>query len=228
MPPAIDDDEDETLDLTKDMEADDQDSPDGEDDDGDSDGDRDAPDTGDEDGEQETVISFSDDAPAGEDADKPGDSSTIRNLRKELRDAKKRAAELERSTAKPKIDRRPEPTLADCNFDEDEFKVRWKAWNSENADAEAQEAEETKRAEAVQADWQRDVASYEAKKATLGVEDFTDAEDAVKGTLNLVQQAVIVKSASDPAAFIYALGNSETKLAELAKFQDPIKLAACR
>lgn len=225
MPLAIDDGEDETLDLTEQMEAGDQSDPDGEDDDGDSDGERDDPDAGDDDGEQETVISFGDDAPA-DDADRPGDSSTIRSLRKELRDAKRRTAELERSTAKPKTELPPKPTLAGCGFDEEEYETKLDAWKADEAAARAGEAEETKRAEAVQADWNRDVASYEAAKTTLGVEDFTDAEDAVKGTLNLVQQAAIVKSASDPAAFIYALGNSETKLAELAKYQDPIKMAA--
>jgi hypothetical protein len=42
----------------------------------------------------------------------------------------------------------------------------------------------------------------------------------------MVQQAVIVKAAADPALFLYALGKSEAKRSELAKIQDPIKLAA--
>jgi hypothetical protein len=45
-------------------------------------------------------------------------------------------------------------------------------------------------------------------------------------SLDMVQQAVIVKAAADPALFLYALGKSEAKRAELAKIQDPIKLAA--
>jgi hypothetical protein len=42
----------------------------------------------------------------------------------------------------------------------------------------------------------------------------------------MVQQAVVVKAAVDPALFLYALGKSEAKRSELAKIQDPIKLAA--
>jgi hypothetical protein len=68
--------------------------------------------------------------------------------------------------------------------------------------------------------------AFEQKKAALEFEDRDDVIDTATHPLDMVQQAVIVKAAADPALFLYALGKSEAKRAELAKIQDPIKLAA--
>jgi hypothetical protein len=58
------------------------------------------------------------------------------------------------------------------------------------------------------------------------LDDRDDMIDTATSALDMVQQAVVVKAAADPALFLYALGKSEAKRAELAKIQDPIKLAA--
>lgn len=225
MPNAADrDDEDDTLDLTEDMEVDaaDPDEDEGQRGDEDADGESGA-EVNDEDGEEETVVSFGEDEA---DADQPNDSSVIKRLRSELRDAKKRAASAERAAAKPKVEVGPKPTLADHGYDEDAYEDALDAWKAKKAEADTatEQAEEGQRR--AQEAWQRDLTTYEAKKVSLGVADFDDAEETVKTSLNLVQQAVIVKAARDPAALIYALGKSEAKLAELAKFDDPIKMAA--
>jgi hypothetical protein len=73
--------------------------------------------------------------------------------------------------------------------------------------------------------WNADLNRYAEQKAKIGVPDYEDAESIVISALNPMQQAVIVKAADNPAAFAYALSKSPSKLTELAKQQDPIKLA---
>jgi hypothetical protein len=171
--------------------------------------------------EEETVIAFD-----GEEEDAPGDSTVIRRMRQELRDAKKRVSELERQSAKPKVEIGPKPTLEGCEYDEDRFEAELDAWKERKAQASQHEAQIEEQNRRANESWQRDVNAYAQRKATLGVSDYETSETAVSAALNEVQQAVIVKAAQDPAALIYALGKSDTKLAELAKYDDPIKLAA--
>lgn len=220
------DDEDDTLELTPDMEADDQ--GDGTDDDQDNGDDTDAAEPDDEGGEEETVISFADDADP--DADKPDDSSVIRGLRQQLRDAKKRAAEAEKATVKPTVELGPEPDFErdgdKYGYDHDAWFEDWKKWKATEATVKVDQAKAEERDRAAQESWQQDFGAYQASKVTLGVPDFDEAEDAVRSALSQNQQTAIIKAASKPDAFIYALGNSEAKLAELAKIEDLIKFAA--
>lgn len=226
MPGKPDDDEDDTLELTN--KLDDQDTgkgPDDEDDAGDDAGAADDPD-GEGEGEEETVIGFADELEAEGD-DRPDDNATIRAMRAQLKESKKRIAELEKAApAATKIERRPKPTLAGNNYDEDAFEADLDAWKAEEEAAERAETEAAEQSRAVNEAWQADLKTYAEKQANLGVEDFEEAEETIKATLSLVQQAVIVKAAADPAALVYALSRSPAKLAELAKQNDPIKLAA--
>lgn len=223
--------EEETLDLTENEQLD---PPEGDDDDQDSEGGAyddeleagDGEGDGDEagDGDEETIISFGD-AP---DVDQEGDSTVIRQLRKELREAKAKARELE----KPVVERRElrdEPTMEEHAFDEDAFKADWKAWNQEKAEIDREQATANERQAAIQRDWEADVARFETQKQELaadGVDSVDEAQDAVASTLNLAQQAALVKAAENPARLMVALGRSPTKLAELAKITDVIKFAA--
>jgi hypothetical protein len=72
----------------------------------------------------------------------------------------------------------------------------------------------------------RILTAFEQKKGRLEFEDRDEAISSVQSSLDLVQQAVIVKAAADPALFLYALSKSEAKRDELAKIHDPIKMAA--
>jgi hypothetical protein len=75
-------------------------------------------------------------------------------------------------------------------------------------------------------EWQADLGAFEQEKAGLDFPDRDEAIETATSSLDMVQQAVIVKAAAKPALFMVALGKSEAKRAELAKIQDPIKLAA--
>lgn len=210
-------DEDDTLELTPEMEADDTDQDaehqDGDDEDG-------------EGGEEETVIGFADEG--GDDGEgKPDDNATIRTMRQQLKESKARIRELEQTTpAATKIEVGEKPTLAGCNYDEEAYETAVDEWRDRKTQADNAETQAAEQNRAANEAWQTDVAAYNNRKANLGVTDFAEAEDTVSASLSNVQQAVIVKAADDPAAFIYALSKSGTKLAELAKIQDPIKLAA--
>jgi hypothetical protein len=219
---ATEPEEDETLDLTEDMEVEppeDGDAPDDSDDQStDQSDEQDKPETEEEDGE--TLISFGDEV----EEDQEGDSSVIRELRAKLRETQRQL----RESAKPedKIDLGPKPTLADCGYDEEEFEKKLDEWKAKEAAVKAEQTRQSEAQKQIQEEWQNDVASFEAKKAKLNLPDIDDAQAAVENGFDLVQQAVMVKAANDPALFMVALAKSPAKLAELAKIKDPIKLGA--
>jgi hypothetical protein len=220
-----DDDLDETLELTADMEAEPGEDEPGEDE-GEGEGEGEGEEPPADEGEGETVIGFGDE----DDGDDSGeaDNTVIRRIRDRNKDLARENAELRRAAAQaaPKIELGPKPTLAQFDYDEDEYETALDAWKDRKARVETSEAEQTAQAEQANREWQGDLASFQAKRAALALDDFDEAIEPVKAVLSLAQQAVIVKAAQDSAAFSYALGRSDVRLAELAKIQDPIKFAA--
>jgi len=220
MPPA--DDDDDTLELTEEMEAGDAEADEAE---GDAD---EAPANEDDDaeaeaGEEETVVGFDDEPEAGS----PDDTPVIRRLRERNRELNRELSEARKSdTQRQEAEIGPKPTLADHDYDEDKYDEALEAWKDRKRRIEevttSREAE-TQRAER---EWQRDMEGYQAKRDALGLSDFEDAAEIVKGALSLPQQATIIKAANNPAAFVYGLARSDARLAEVAKIHDPIKLAA--
>jgi hypothetical protein len=169
----------------------------------------------------ETVVAFD-----GEEPEAEPENSTVRQMRQALREKDKRIKELEQSSAPKPIEVGEKPTLASCDYDEDKFAEELEAFKDREAAAKRQsesQAEQNRRANEA---WQQDLSAFEQKKAALVLDDRDDMIDTATSALDMVQQAVVVKAAADPALFLYALGKSEAKRAELAKIQDPIKLAA--
>ena len=220
-----DPDEDETLELTEDMIAPEDEETEGEDEVEAEDPDAvEAEDPDAEEGDEETLIGFAEDeAEATE-----GDSSVIRRLRERNKELARENAEYRRSApeAQPDETLEAKPTFSDCGYDEEKFEAALTAWQEKRAKIEANKSERRKQAEAIEREWQRDLEGYEQKRIALGRPDFDEVADTVKNHLNLMQQAVVIKAAGDAATFFYALGQSDARLAELAKIQDPVKLAA--
>lgn len=222
-------DDDEPLELTPDMEADE--GPDDESEEGgegeeegdkpDDEGEEEAEPIGDE-ADEASPPAFEDEEP--DDAD----NSVIRGLRERNKQLARENAQMRtaQSTPPPPAELPPEPTLADCDYDEDVFKAAIKAWEKTSREIEDGQAEYRRQAEQANREWQRDIENMNSRKAALALPDYDDSANTVAAVLTLPQQAVIVKAASDSAAFIYALGRSDSRLAELAKIEDPIKLAA--
>lgn len=175
-------------------------------------------------GEAETFdIDFGDGA-----APAPGerDSSTIREMRERIRELSRENSQLRQTSAPQQIEIGPRPTLESCEFDEDKFAAAYDEWQAKKAKAEQQKASAGQVEQEAQEAFQRDVQSYQAKRAKLPFVDVDEVEGVALAALNQVQQAVIVKAADDPAKVLYALGKRPDKLAEISQFQDPLKLAA--
>jgi hypothetical protein len=171
--------------------------------------------------EEEPSVTFD-----GEEPEPESDNSVIRQMRQELRETKRKLAEAEKASAPKPIEIGEKPTLAGCDFDEERYEAELDAFKERKAAADRQAESQAEQSRKANEEWQQDLASFEAKKAKLEFGDVDDAIETARLSLDLVQQAVVVKSANDPALFLYALAKSETKRAELAKIQDPIKLAA--
>jgi len=212
------DDEEEELELTPDMELDE--GPDDEPDEGESEGEGVSGDEGEED--EETVVSFDDD----EAGDEPG-NSTIRQLRDRNKELAKENADLRRSAPQPpQIELGPKPAMTDFDFDEEKFEAALTGWHERKRQIEQRDREAKEIADAAEREWQRDMANFNTRRDALSLPDYDEAAEHVGSTLALPQQAVIIKVARDAPAFIYGLSKSDTRLMELAKIQDPIKLAA--
>lgn len=211
-----DDDQDDTLELTEELKP----SPDDDQDDG-------ADDTGDDqdDGEGPALVTFGD-----EDPDDLGqvDNSAIRRMREQLRDKERRIRELEQSSAPKPVEVGPKPGLWDDDIagDEELYDKRLLAWKAREDAAGRQQETQAEESRKLNEAWQQDLSAFEQKKGRLQFEDRDDAISTATASFDLVQQAVIVKAAADPALLLYALSKSEAKRDELAKIHDPIKMAA--
>src|SRR5436190_14117042 len=214
--PASADDGDE-LELTPDMEVDDAEADEAEDE---TPADEDEPD---DEGEEETVVGF-DDEPEAEGAD---DTPVIRWMRERVKELNRENAELRKGTVERQVQELgPKPTLADLDYDEDKYDAALDEWKERKRTIEEVETSREAQTRAVEREWQQDLQGYQAKRDALAVPDFEDAAEIVKSALSFPQQAVLIKAAHDPAAFVYGLARSDARLAELAKINDPIKLAA--
>ena len=180
---------------------------------------------------EELAISFDDEEDP--DADQEGDSPAIRAIRarnrelnKRAREAERRAAELEASRATtPKIEVGPKPDLwEDCEGDQDKFEAALDEWKAKKAKADEQEEKAQEKNRRIQDAYTNDVNAYQARKAELRISD--DDLAPVTAALTLEQQAVAIQAANDPAALAVALSKSPARLAELAKIDNPWKLAA--
>jgi hypothetical protein len=154
------------------------------------------------------------------------DTSLIRKLRAELRESNRRLAQVSRAPEVEPIQVGIKPTLEGCGYDEAVFDEEYDRWNLRKAQAAAQAEASQKAEEANKAAWADEMAAYEGRKKALGVKDFQASEEEVSLALSELQQVVLIKASDDNARLIYALGRSPAKLAEIAKIQDPFKLAA--
>jgi hypothetical protein len=133
---------------------------------------------------------------------------------------------LRRQAPAPELELGPKPTFESCDYDEEELSRQLDAYKDRERKIIDARAVQNQHAEAAQRDWETDLRSYERQRDELKLPDFETAAEVIKSSLTLAQQAVIVKAASRPAAFVYALAKSDARLNELAKIADPIKFAA--
>lgn len=161
-----------------------------------------------------------------EPADPANDTPLIKQLREQLKQSNREKAELRKQVAPAPIVRTPEPQFEDFDFDDQKYKAAVLAWDENERKANEQERARTAEQQQAAQTWQQELQAYKTKAIQLAKPDFDAAEAAVVTTFSDPQQVIIVKAAKDPARFIYALGRSPQRLAQLAQITDPIKLAA--
>jgi len=176
---------------------------------------------------EEVIIGFDGETVEAEDEPTP----LIKQLRAEIKAKAKRARELEAKVAEYEATKAPaplaeKPTIESCGFDDGAYEKALETWFEGKAqrDAEAKKAADAETAR--QAEWTAKYTGYEEQKAALKVRDFDEAEDAVRNVLSREQQAIIVRNIEKPASFVYALGKSPAKVAELAAMKDLDKFTA--
>jgi len=179
----------------------------------------DEPDSGDEEGKaepegEELVISFDGEDEQEAEPEPEADNSTLRQMRKRIRELEKQAKEREEKQTEKALGEKP--TLAVCDYDEDKYDAALLEWNSRKAEADAVKARVEERNKRDAEEWQSKFQGYTARKSAIP--DIEDAEDVVRESLTPVAQSIIVDVAKSPEYIIAALGRSPKKLAELQQF----------
>lgn len=152
----------------------------------------------------------------------------VRELRKTHRETQKKLKELEEENAKLKApapaagSKLVKPTLEGCDYDSNKYEVELTTWYDSQRGAtlaaEVAQREETAR----QVAWNTKLEGYSAQKVALKAKDFDDAEDLVKGLLNITQQGIIIQGSANPALLMLALGRNPEKAKELAAITEPV------
>lgn len=184
-----------------------------------------------DDDDQESDVIDPDAPPAEEGAPaKPAESRTFVEMRKNFKGALSDKKRLEKELADLRAKLPPDeptltakPTLDQFDYDETRFSEAYDKW--------VDQRDALNRADQAKLDAQRKEQegienfkkSYAARKESLGVDDFDEAEAEVGSMLNQTQAGLLMRGADDPAVLVYALSKSPARLMDLAKITDPVK-----
>jgi hypothetical protein len=114
------------------------------------------------------------------------------------------------------------PTLDQYDYDETRFSEAYDKWMEQKDEAEpCRSRSSTHSARSRRPSKLQEV--LRARKESLGVEDFDEAEAEVGSHLNQTQAGLLMRGADDPAVLVYALSKSPARLMDLAKITDPVK-----
>lgn len=179
--------------------------------------------------EDEVVVTIGDAEPPTAQEDESKAPEWVRELRKAKREQDRELRELRAKLAEKEAASKPaevaKPTLADCDYDEDEYAAKLLAWNEHQAQVKAEQDKKAKEAQAAQEAWQQSLDKYGKAKAALKVADYDDAEAVVSTLFSQTQKGIIVHAADNPALLEYAIGKNPAKAKELAAITDPVKFA---
>jgi hypothetical protein len=182
--------------------------------------------------EDEDVVSINGEAPDPETEDDDRAPGWVRDLRKEYRNEKRRAKELEQKIERLERGAAPssqplgsKPTLEGADYDTERYETELASWYEKKRTHDDQQNVVQSQQKAVQKEWEAKLESYHSSKADLKVKDYEFAEDVVQDNLSVMQQGMIVQGADNPALVVYALGKNPKKAKELASITDPVKFA---
>jgi hypothetical protein len=169
--------------------------------------------------EEETVFVFDE-----EEEQKPEEDSTvIRTLREVNRKMKKELKELKAQKTQEKALRLPpEPTIEDCDMDEELFKKRLREHDRIKAEIEAKENKKEEQKKKALEEWQQKKNRFNQKKKELmeKSDDIEEKQDIVLESLGNHRTAAIIDVCDNAVEMIQALGSNPGKLKQLAGTND--------
>lgn len=188
----------------------------------------------DDDHESEVADTSANEADAeasGDEGQQKPENRTFRKLREitnaALKDKRRLERELEEVRAKMPKPEQPtisaKPTLDQYDYDETRFSEAYDAWMEQKAKLDAADRAKLEAQRKEQEEVENFKKSYAARKESLGVDDFEEAESEVGSILNQTQAGLLMRGADDPAVLVYALSKSPARLIELSKISDPVK-----
>lgn len=180
----------------------------------------------------DVVVSINGEAPDPEEEEEVRAPGWVRDLRKQYREEKRRAKDLEQKIQQLEQRTQPaqqplgqKPTLDSVDYDTERYEKELAAWYDKKRQHDDRQMSVKAEQEAVQKGWEKKLEGYHSAKAELKVKDYDFAEDVVQDTLSVMQQGMIVQGAENPALLVYALGKNPKKAKELASITDPVKFA---
>jgi hypothetical protein len=183
--------------------------------------------------DEEVVITIGEEQPTPEEEEVARAPAWVKELRKQnrekdraLRERDAEIARLKGSPAQPEAEAiGPKPTLASCEYDEDEFERKLSAWHDKNRSISEAKAAKDAEAKKAQEAWQAKLAEFNKAKTAIKVKDFEEAEANLTDAFSSVQQGILIDGADNAAVLTYALGKNPKKLKELASITNPVKFA---
>jgi hypothetical protein len=183
-----------------------------------------------EEASDEVTITIGDEAPETAPEDESSAVPWVRNMRKQNRELQKELRDLKAKAAQPTgVEAAPtvgaKPTLEGCDFDSDAYEQKLDAWHDSKRKADEHAAKVSKERETQDAEWNGKLANYAEQKKALKVADYDSAEAVALESLSITQQGIILQGATDPAKLVYVIGNNPTKAKELSGIKDPVQFA---
>lgn len=144
----------------------------------------------------------------------------IKKRDRELAQAKKRLAELDKPAAA--IDVGERPTREQFDWDDDAYDKAIDEWNERRLQAQ-QQAEQPND---LQEEAKQDVQKLTTGLTTLSYADAQEVTQSATEALTAEQQFVIASAAKEPAKLLYALGKNPDRLKALLDIRNPVKFIA--
>jgi hypothetical protein len=180
--------------------------------------------------EEEDIVTLNGESLVPEEEELEDETPVIRQIRQSQRETSRENKELKRKLKEfeeklngpsvPQASEIVEPTMENCNFDEDVYREKLKKFAKQEAqkEIEAQQNQEY---------WKKKVDNYQEKKKSLKIKnfDFQEAENHANTLLNTRQQELLLEYADNPALAVLAIGVNKKAGEELASIQDPIRFA---
>jgi len=182
-------------------------------------------------GEETLVVSIGDDEPDKEEEVSESAPEWVKDLRKTNREQKKRLKEYEtkeaqRQSTKDQVEVGERPKQDDYDYEQqDKFAEDLIAWNDRKRKLESNKKAAKDEESAADERYHKRLASYDANKAALKVDDFEEVEDRVKSQFSVQQHAIAIHALDKPELFMLAVGNNQKTLDRLSEIKDPVIFA---